>query len=657
LARPHLVISLIGGISVARGPNEWILQNRRARALLAYLALANNGTTSREHLAGLFWGESSEQRARGSLRQVLLELQAALNTLGALRLRASKLEISLPPGELEVDIVSLAASVERGELPENLTERPRIGETLMAGHDDLTAEFRQWVMQTRQMFQTRLMRGLTVVFDDAMASRELRRRFALEATRQDPTDEVACRAVMRLAAEDGEINTSLRAYETLYHALAEEMDMEPGLETQELVADVKLGRIEAARKSPLAAVISTPRYAMPRVAILPLRILGPDPVPPWLAEGFVEDIVGILADLRELSVISNVFSALHFDSGNGLSRTAERMRAQYCMAGSIRLASGHLHLTMQLVDIADNAVIWNRRFDAQLIDAMALQTQLAASIAHTVVPHVHATELRRVREAEAPSRGAYHLMLEARERMATLDSQEFDKAGILLRRAIDDAPDHTNTHAALAGWYSIRIQQGWARDRAQDASALEEASRQALMLDPGNPLALARLGHNHTILNRDYENAITLFDRTLETSPNNAAAWLWSSPTFAYRGDGKEAVRRAERALTLMPRDGFLFRTYHFLSLAHYTSGSYDDALHWGKLSYDANPNYTSNLRITAAALLALGRKDEALALARRAVALEPDFRAGALAERNPGHDPEYRHRYQETMIELGIPK
>jgi hypothetical protein len=74
-------------------------------------------------------------------------------------------------------------------------------------------------------------------------------------------------------------------------------------------------------------------------------------------------------------------------------------------------------------------------------------------------------------------------------------------------------------------------------------------------------------------------------------------------------------------------------------------------------MSYDSNPNYTSNLRITAAALFALGRRDEARALARRSIAIEPGFRAGELAERNPGHDPAYRDRYQDVMTALGVPR
>ena len=59
----------------------------------------------------------------------------------------------------------------------------------------------------------------------------------------EPLHEAACRAVMRLAAEDGEIGPALRAYANLYAALDEELDMEPSAATQELVAEIKQGRL------------------------------------------------------------------------------------------------------------------------------------------------------------------------------------------------------------------------------------------------------------------------------------------------------------------------------------------------------------------------------------------------------------------------------
>ena len=107
-------ISLIDGISVSQGSKQWSRPDRRGRALIAFLALATNGSASRERLAGLFWGETNEKLARGSLRQVLLEVQVAPRQIGADRLLANKLEITLPIAEFDVDILALTETLERG---------------------------------------------------------------------------------------------------------------------------------------------------------------------------------------------------------------------------------------------------------------------------------------------------------------------------------------------------------------------------------------------------------------------------------------------------------------------------------------------------------------------------------------------------------------
>src|SRR5262249_12504393 len=132
------------------------------------------------------------------------------------------------------------------------------------------------------------------------------------ALRLDPLHEAACRSAMRLAAEDGEIGAALRAYAGLYERLGRDLDMEPSIATQELVAQVKQGHFEpmpaAAVSSPLVGIAQTARATAagaPIVAVMPFRSIGPDPVPGYFAEGVVEDTVRMLTTLREPVVISS----------------------------------------------------------------------------------------------------------------------------------------------------------------------------------------------------------------------------------------------------------------------------------------------------------------------------------------------------------------
>ena len=217
-------------------------------------------------------------------------------------------------------------------------------------------------------------------------------------------------------------------------------------------------------------------------------------------------------------------------------------------------------------------------------------------------------------------------------------------------------PTYANAWALLAEWHGLRVGQGWSESPAAEVEAVDHCARTAIESDSTNSRALAYYGHSRAYLRRDYEAALALFDRALAACPNDAAAWTWSSPTLAYTGDGTAAVRHAERGLRLSPRDRFLFRSYAALSLAHYTEGDHEAAVRWGRLAIEENPAYTSNQRVTAAALVALGRTSEAHAVARQVLALQPDLRVRKLMERHPYRDRDRRLRLGQQLIAAGFP-
>ena len=79
-------------------------------------------------------------------------------------------------------------------------------------------------------------------------------------------------------------------------------------------------------------------------------------------------------------------------------------------------------------------------------------------------------------------------------------------------------------------------------------------------------------------------------------------------------------------------------------------------AADWGLQSWRSNPNYTSNIRVTAAALAALGREDEARPLVDRHLCLEPEFRVTPMIARQAFRDDGARRRYGEHLVAAGLP-
>lgn len=408
--------------------------------------------------------------------------------------------------------------------------------------------------------------------------------------------------------------------------------------------------------APRPDVQPAPATEVPVVAVMPFRLLPPQPDLEIFAQGVLEGIVGALALLREPVVISaNSTMRLGPADADPLAIGA-RLGADYVAAGTVRRSGSHLRLGVELADSRSATVLWHRTYDVTDGDAFETQDRIAAIIAHTLAPRVQEVELARCRRQRPSDMGAYQLLLQARHLIFRMDRDAFERAGGLLRRAVALDPDFANLHAEIAAWHGLRVGQGWSEDRGAEISALDRALEAALARDSSHSRALAMLGHNHAIMRRHFEDAVAASDRALTAAPNDAEAWLWSVPTFAWMGEGQEAVRRAERAMALSPEDPLMFRFEHFRSIAHYCAGEPEAAAEWGLRSMRSNPHYTSNLRMTAASLVASGRRAQATLVARRVLELEPGFRVGPMIAGQAMRDDAARQRYGEHLLAAGLP-
>jgi hypothetical protein len=166
------------------------------------------------------------------------------------------------------------------------------------------------------------------------------------------------------------------------------------------------------------------------------------------------------------------------------------------------------------------------------------------------------------------------------------------------------------------------------RHRANASKAIER--------DGNDALALAIDGHVHSFLFKDFDTATRLLDRAIVVGPNSAMAWTMSSATCGYLGEGQTAVLRAEHGLLLSPLDSHVFWHEHLLSQAHYINGNYDEAAAWGWRVAKHNDRFTSNFRILAASLVAMGKFDDARQIAQRHMIIDPKFGLQAWADRTP---------------------
>jgi TolB-like protein len=86
--------------------NEIPIKSKKARALLAYLAMPPGKERSREEVMALLWSERSDEQARSSLRQALSGLRKELGEIAVGALKVTDEWLALDPGLVTVEPAS-----------------------------------------------------------------------------------------------------------------------------------------------------------------------------------------------------------------------------------------------------------------------------------------------------------------------------------------------------------------------------------------------------------------------------------------------------------------------------------------------------------------------------------------------------------------------
>ena len=231
-------LCLFDGIQLRIGNRELPLKCRKAKALIAYLALTPGMKETRDRLVGMLWSDPDETKARGSLRQVLFSLRYAFSKADVAGFSSNGQEVSLNPSRFTHELGLALASIDQGYPIDCLVDRPHISETLLAGYEDIDQVFAEWLTVQRENVRQRLIRALERQLIVGSNSIVHTKSIAHVLLQIDPTHEPACR---RAYANSGNIAGALGAYKRLRTNLEQEYDIEPSATTRELVVAIKRG--------------------------------------------------------------------------------------------------------------------------------------------------------------------------------------------------------------------------------------------------------------------------------------------------------------------------------------------------------------------------------------------------------------------------------
>lgn len=257
---PQIRLFLLGPLRIERDGKPVSIRRRKAQLLLAYLT-QDRAPHSREKIAALFWGDSTDAQARLSLRVTLAALRQALHP-DLIVADGATIELH-PEMQLWVDTAELERVAHRiQQLPvhgESLAVADALHalESLYRG-EFLAGEYEDWILSERERYRSlyvELLLHLTGLFRSA-GDYTRAVATAQKVLAQDRANEHAHQHLIVCYATLGDRTSALEQYEIATRALRNDLGVEPSAETRLLVERISQQPVSA---SPAARFTNLPQ--------------------------------------------------------------------------------------------------------------------------------------------------------------------------------------------------------------------------------------------------------------------------------------------------------------------------------------------------------------------------------------------------------------
>jgi DNA-binding SARP family transcriptional activator/TolB-like protein len=262
----HVTLRLLGGFAIEANVGRPIaisVRSRKARALLAYLAMKPDYRARREELATLFWGDNPDALARHSLRQCLILLRQDL-CLASEILIVDRETIGLRTQFVSVDARRFM-SLARSAAPDELAQAAELWRGAFLPDLALDIEeFDAWRRHEAERLATAaagvleaLCRNADANGDGERAIAAAERLVALEPTREDRQ-----RTTLMLFARHEGREAALSRAKRLTDLLSSDLGVSPQAATRALIDAIKRGDFEPAH-APVLGRLAVQSVAKP----------------------------------------------------------------------------------------------------------------------------------------------------------------------------------------------------------------------------------------------------------------------------------------------------------------------------------------------------------------------------------------------------------
>jgi pentatricopeptide repeat protein len=297
----------------------------------------------------------------------------------------------------------------------------------------------------------------------------------------------------------------------------------------------------------------TKQPAIKSLAVLPLKNLSGDASQDYLADGMTEALIGRLAGIHDLRVISRTSVMRYKDTKEALPEIAKALGVDAIVEGSVIRDGNRIRVHAQLIRAATDEHFWSEAYDSELRDVLTLQSDVARSIAQKVAVTITGEERARLTAARPVAPEVYENYLKGRSILdKTYSTSGLEESIGYFEEATKRDPTFAPAYVGLADAYDKLGTVFIGNPPSETRPRVVNAARKALELDPG-------LTEAHVLLADVYQeqwrwsDAEAEYNRALDLNPNDAAAHVGFAHWLLCQGRTQEALTWTARGRALDP--------------------------------------------------------------------------------------------------------
>ena len=288
------------------------------------------------------------------------------------------------------------------------------------------------------------------------------------------------------------------------------------------------------------------------IAVLPLENLTGDPGQQYFTDGMTDALITTLAQIGSLRVISRTSTMHYRDSKKTLPEIAKELGVDAVVEGSVARSGNRVRIDAQLIQAPTDRHLWAKSYERDVQDVLALQGELARTIASEVQIHLTSKEEARLGNARPVNPEAYEAYLKGRFFWNKRNKEAINKSIEYFNEAIRLDPGYAAAYSGLADAYTVTgcgVPAGMTKEEAGPKA--KAAALKAVGLDDNSAEAHTALGLEENCF-EDQSKAENEFKRAIALNPNYATAH--HGYALLLLGDrNQEGIDQVQQALRLDP--------------------------------------------------------------------------------------------------------